>query len=185
MDSFKVRYDRRVKAVGREDFYRFSSDKLTVPEAIKKQYQRSGAALFAFLRTELDAISRKYPGIVLSGVYFGQYGVSGIVAYSAVINYARGLGLLTVCDENKRVTADNADFARLAYLARPDGADRSETGNIPLEEHGFNADAVTVAPDSEKNGLERLTEAAKTAGRDLMLPDESGRLKGVLSGVSV
>jgi hypothetical protein len=184
MDTFKTKYDRRVKATGREDFYRFTAEKLTVPEDVKKRYKSSGAALFAYLRSELNAIARSYPGIVISSVYFGQYGVSGIVAYSAVINYARGLGLLTVCDENVLVTADNAECVRLAYLAEPDGTDRSETGGIPLEEHGFNADAVSVAPGSEKNGLERLAKAAEESGRDLMLPDGAGRLKGILSGVS-
>ena len=181
MDTFKTKYDRRVKAVGREEFYRFDSKKLTVPEDVKKRYKSSGAALFAYLRSELDVIARKYPGIVISSVYFGQYGVSGIVAYSAVINYARGLGLLTVCDENVLVTADNAECVRLAYLAEPDGTDRSETGGIPLEEHGFNTDALVVSPESEKKALERLQKAASEAGREVMVPDGSGGLKGLVS----
>ena len=58
MDTFKTKYDRRVKATGREDFYRFTAEKLTVPEDVKKRYKSSGAALFAaieFAKKEKDA----------------------------------------------------------------------------------------------------------------------------------
>ena len=81
-----------------------------------------------------------------------------------------------------RVTEDNAIFAALAYLTPATGSDLSETHRIPLEEHGFNADALAVSSESEKNALERLLKAASGTGREVMVPDGKNGLKGLVSG---
>lgn len=170
MESFEVRFLNRKKFVNSGKMYRIGAKELTVPDEVMARFKSAGAALFAHLKTEIDRIAPDHPGIVISSVYFGQYGVSGFVAFSAAINYARSCGLLVVCDDRVFVTADNADFVRLAYLAAPNGEDKSDTGVLPISDHGFDVDALTVSPDSEREGLELLKEAALAAGKEIIVP---------------
>ena len=182
MESFKQRFEAAAKAAGSRELYAPGPEIVDVPEDVRRKYKSSGAAVFAWGKALLDAAAPKHPAVLLSSIYFGQYGVSGTVAFSALVGYARSLGMLVICDEGIRVTEDNAVFAALAYLTPPTGNDLSETHRIPLEEHGFNADALVVGPESEKKALERLLEAASAAGREVMVPETGSGLKGLVSG---
>ena len=182
LESFKQRFDAAAKAAGSRELYVPGPEIVDVPEDVRARYKSSGAAVFAWGKALLDSAAPKHPGVLLSSIYFGQYGVSGTVAFSALVNYARGLGMLVICDEGIRVTEDNAIFAALAYLTPATGSDLSETHRIPLEEHGFNADALAVSSESEKNALERLLKAASGTGREVMVPDGKNGLKGLVSG---
>ena len=185
MNSFKDRFEARAKALGSEEIYDPGAKIVDVPQNVREKYKSAGAAAFAWGRALIDSAKTKYAGIVLSSIWFGQYGVSGTVAFSALINYARGAGMIVICDERLTVTEDNAKYAALAFLTDPAGSDLSETGQMPIEEHGFNVDAVTVSAESSKNGLEMLCKAASDAGREIMTPDTNGALKGILSGLSL
>ena len=182
MESFAQRFEAAAKAAGSRTLYAPGPEIVDVPEDVRRKYKSSGAAVFAWGKALLDAAAPKHPAVLLSGIYFGQYGVSGTVAFSALAGYARGLGMLVICDEGIRITEANAVFAALAYLTPPTGTDLSETHRIPLEEHGFNADALVVSPESEKNALERLCKAASEAGREVMVPEGKDGFKGLVSG---
>lgn len=182
MESFKQRFDAAAKAAGSRELYVPGPEIIDVPEDVRRKYKSSGAAVFVWGKALLDSAAPKHPAVVLSSIYFGQYGVSGTVAFSALVDHARGLGMLVICDEGIRITEDNAVFAALAFLTPPTGNDLSETHRIPLEEHGFNTDALVVSPESEKKALERLQKAASETGREVMVPDGSGGLTGLVSG---
>ncbi len=185
MRSFSERFADRVKETGGGEIFMPGARIVSVPDETRGRFRSSGAAIFAHGKTLLDGASKKSAAAVLSGVYFGQYGVGGTVAYSALIEYARGAGMLVICDDRVWVTEENADFVIKAYLTSPSGGDLSETHQIPFEEHGYNADAVTVSAGSDKNGLDRLLKAAADSGREVMTCGADGRLRGLLSDMTV
>lgn len=185
METFKERFEKRAKALGTREIYVPGAELVDLPPEIRKKYKSGGAAVFAHGKKLIDAAEKKYPAVALNSVYFLKYGVSGIIGYSAVITYSQNVGMLVICDERLTITEDNADYAVNGYLKAPTGEDLSETGQIPLEEHGFNVDAITVSPGSSKKGLQRLSEAALASGREIMTPGENGVLKGILSGLEL
>jgi len=167
--NFFDKLDARAKVCGSRVFKRLSCSPDTLPAELREKYRSTGAALFAYLKAEIDVCSGKYPGIVLSLLDFEQFGTSGVLAFSAAASYARGLGLLVVSDDCRYVTAANVQALVRAYFSSPDGQDRSETHRIPLEEHGYNTDALSVSPLSDKAALDALSASAATVGRQVFI----------------
>ncbi|MBO4325816.1 MAG: hypothetical protein J5950_00915 [Clostridia bacterium] len=185
MTSFKVRFEKRAEALGTRKVYVPGAAVVDVPANVRDKFKSAGAAVFAYGRALIDDAAGNYAAIVLESIYFMQYGVSGAVSFSALVSYARNAGMLVICDERLAVKEANASYAALAFLTDPTGKDLSETGRIPLEEHGFNADALTVSAECSEKGLERLSEAASASGREIMTVGPNGVLKGILSGLEL
>ena len=140
-----------------------------IPEETKQQYKSSGAIIYLINKEHLNRVDRdEYQGIKLSMSEYLQFGVGGIVAYSATVKYARDLGFLVLSDDKICVRADNVQAYIKAYFCEGDSVDRSETHRIPFEEHGFNVDAVTAGSDSDPEALETLRKEARKLGREVL-----------------
>ena len=167
--SFFEKLDILAKECGTSAFRYIGCTPETLPAGLREQYRSTGAALFVYIKSEISACFGKYPGIVMRLLDFEQFGTGGIIAYSAAVSYARENRLLVVSDDCRYVTADNVRALISTYFTNPDKIDRSETHRIPLEEHGYNTDGLSVSPLSDKAALDQLNTSALTAGRQIFI----------------
>jgi orotidine-5'-phosphate decarboxylase len=111
---------------------------------------RKAEAFEAFCRGVVDVVAPLVPAVKVQAAFFEELGPPGMTAMAAVIDYARGRGLLVIVDGKRNDIGSTAEAYARGYLGRVESA--------------WHADALTVSPYLGDDSLRPFVEVAVERG---------------------
>lgn len=119
----------------------------SIPGKIKSEFKSSGAALFKFNKSIIDAVCDVVVAVKPQLAYYEQYGVNGMIAFKATVEYAQKKGLLVIADGKRNDIGSTSKAYANAFLAKSNIMDGS-----------FECDALTVNPYLGWDGIKPFVE---------------------------
>lgn len=139
---------------------RLAPEKKDIPEFISQRFESVGAVLYAYCKGIIDSICETVPCVILPIYIYEAYGVGGMVAMDAISKYAASKGLLVIIDGTFGGTKDAVTGHVKAYLG----------GELQgAAEGGFYADAVTLSPYSDADGIKETAAFCMEKGKGLFV----------------
>jgi orotidine-5'-phosphate decarboxylase len=137
-----------------------------LPDSIRASvaHDRAGAAqaLEAFGSVVLDVVAPLVPAVKFQAAFYEAHGPEGMTALFALVQKARGLGLVTILDGKRNDIGSTAEAYAGAYLGAV-----SQGGGEP--EEVWAADALTVNPYLGSDGIAPFVTAAQERGRGIFV----------------
>lgn len=113
----------------------------------------AAAAFEEFCVRLIDVVAPLVPAVKPQSAFFEELGPDGCLALARVIRYARGAGLIVICDAKRGDIGTTAEAYARAYLA----------GSDPLAAP-WQADALTVNPYLGRDTLDPFVKVAVERG---------------------
>ncbi|NLN05483.1 MAG: orotidine-5'-phosphate decarboxylase [Clostridiaceae bacterium] len=129
-----------------------------IPQGVKDKFKSKGAAIFAFNKAIIDAIHDVVVCVKPQLAYYEQYGINGLIAFKATVEYARQKGLLVIADGKRNDIGSTSLAYAKAYLSKGDVTDLA-----------FDCDALTVNPYLGWNGIQPFVEMCKQNGKGIFI----------------
>lgn len=127
-----------------------------LPQWVKEEHAgHATEAILAYNKLVIDAVFDIVPAVKPQSAYYELYGVKGLGALIATIDYAKAKGLLVILDVKRGDIGSTSKAYAKAYL---DGQDS-----------GINADALTLNPYLGKDSMEPFCELAVKNGKGLFI----------------
>lgn len=121
---------------------------------------RAANALASHCRALIDATAPACVGVKAQLACFERFGAAGWGALSAVIEYARGCGLLVIADGKRGdISVTAAAYGEMLF-----GGLETPFGSVP----GLGADLATVNPLMGRDAIEPFVAAARDAGSGVL-----------------
>ncbi|HPZ51860.1 MAG TPA: orotidine-5'-phosphate decarboxylase [Clostridia bacterium] len=130
----------------------------SIPEGVKVRFKSKGAAIFAFNKAIIDAIHDVVVCVKPQLAYYEQYGINGLIAFKATVEYARKKGLLVIADGKRNDIGSTSLAYAKAYLSKGDASDLA-----------FDCDALTVNPYLGWNGIQPFVEMCKQNSKGIFI----------------
>lgn len=135
-----------------------------LPRSIREKAQSAGgsraeqvaAAFEEFCIRLLDVVAPLVPAVKPQAAFFEEWGPAGCGALLRVMQHARRLGLIVICDAKRGDIGSTAEAYARGYLA---GADP--------EAAGWPADALTINPYMGRDTLQPFVDVARERGAGL------------------
>ena len=159
-NNFTDRLIEKCKAVKSHVIVELAPKKEDIPEFISQRFESVGAVLYAYCKGIIDSICDTVPGVILPIYIYEAYGVGGMVAMDAISKYAASKGMLVIVDGSFGGTKDAVMGHVKAYLG----------GELQgAAEGGFYADAVTLSPYSDADGIKDAAAFCMEKGKGLFV----------------
>ena len=123
--------------------------------------QAAASAVLAHCRSLIDATAHACVAVKPQLARFELLGAAGWAVLEAVVEHARGLGLLVIADAKR----GDIDVTARAYAGALIGGADSPFGRLP----GLGADLVTVNPLMGRDTLEPFVLAARESGSGVLV----------------
>lgn len=126
-----------------------------IPAFLKDRFESTGALLYAYCKGIIDAICDIVPAVVIPTYIYEAFGIGGLVGMDAVAKYAASKEMVVINDVCKGGTKD----AVLGYVSAYSG----------LSEESFFADALTLSPYSDAEGIKEAAAYCTEQGKGLFI----------------
>lgn len=129
-----------------------------IPQSIRERFKSKGAAIFAFNKAIIDAIHDVVVCVKPQLAYYEQYGINGLIAFKATVEYAHQKGLLVIADGKRNDIGSTSQAYAKAFLSKGDVSDLA-----------FDCDALTVNPYLGWDGIRPFVDMCKDNGKGLFI----------------
>ncbi len=138
-----------------------------IPDCIKKKYKSVGSALFAFNKGLIDALYDVVPAVKPQLAYYEMYGIAGLIAFKATVDYAKSKGMIVIADGKRNDIGTTSEAYAKAYLETLETESIVEDANMPIKEGAFDCDALTVNPYLGADGILPFVKLCEANGRGI------------------
>ncbi|MBN1418768.1 MAG: orotidine-5'-phosphate decarboxylase [Planctomycetes bacterium] len=167
MENFADRLDHTIRTKDSSLVVGIDPDPAKLPPEIRERFGIDGpgipdpaaaaAALEAFGREVIDAVSGAAAAVKAQAAYFERWGGAGMDALARVLSAARAAGLIAIADIKRGDIGSTAEAYADAYLGDTPGT------------VGPHADAVTVAPLLGSDSVRPFLARAQSGGRGVFV----------------
>ena len=127
-----------------------------------KNLNGAAACILEFNKQLIDELYDIFPGVKLQLAYYEQYGIPGMQAFQATIEYARSKKLLVIADGKRNDISSTAKAYSNAFLGKAEIAKG-------LLMSVFDCDALTINPYLGVDGIKPFTDDCEKYGKGVFV----------------